>query len=76
MPRYYFDIYDDQFTITDDQGEELAGLEPAKKHAIEVAASVGKDIFPKGHSKVTVIVRDDERPVFEATVFVQTSVAA
>ena len=75
MPRYYFDIYDDQFTISDDLGEELAGFEPAKTHAVGIATSVAKDIFPKGHSKVRVVVRHEAHPIFEAAVLLTTTTA-
>ena len=68
MPRYYFDIHDDQFSTIDDTGAELVGVEAAKAHAIRVAASVAQDIFPRGQRELVVAVRDAEKPVFSAKV--------
>jgi uncharacterized protein DUF6894 len=68
MPRYYFDIHDDQFSTIDDAGAELVGMEAAKAHAIRVAASVAQDIFPRGCHEVAVAVRVAEKPVFSAKV--------
>ena len=74
MARFYFDIVDDTFSITDTDGEELADFEAARHHAIATAAAVARDTFPtRADGKVAVTVRTEDRTLFEATVLLQTA---
>lgn len=73
MPRYFFDLDDDQLSTTDDHGEDFPGLEAAERNAIAVATSVARDLFPSGGNRVTVRIRDQATAVFEATVSLTTS---
>lgn len=68
MPRYYFDIDDDQYSIADTDGADLPGPEAAKREAIAIATSIARDIFPSGGAKVSVSVREQEERLFTATV--------
>lgn len=69
MPRYFFDIDDDQYSIQDIHGSDLPGPDAAKKEAIMVATSIARDIFPSGGgARVSVKVRDERDPLFLATV--------
>ena len=69
MPRYYFDIDDDQYSIADFHGADFSGPEAAKKEAIIIATSIARDMFPSGGgAKVSVSVRDEEERLFTATV--------
>ena len=72
MPRYYFDINDDQFSIVDTHGTDLSGLEAAKKEAVMIATSIARDIFPSGGgASVRINVRDEHTRLFTATVALQ-----
>jgi uncharacterized protein DUF6894 len=74
MARFYFDVEDDRFSITDTDGEELADFEAARRHAIATAAAVARDTFPgRADGKVAVTVRTEDRTLFEATVRLQTT---
>ena len=42
--RYYFDIQDDFFSVSDDEGTEYASIEAAKREAIVTATSIAKDV--------------------------------
>jgi Domain of unknown function (DUF6894) len=70
--RYFFDIRDDFFAAEDDQGEELAGPDIARREAVKVATSIAEDLFVANGSEITVIVRDEERPLFEIIVNLRT----
>ena len=66
--RYFFDIEDDFLAVADSEGTEYASLEFATREAIIAATSVARDVFTSRGSQVTVIVRSEERPLFELTV--------
>jgi hypothetical protein len=73
MPRYYFDIQDDRLSTVDHEGEEFSGLEAARHNAIFTAASLAKDLFLSGGKQVTVSVRSDTEPLFDATIVLKIS---
>jgi hypothetical protein len=73
MPRYYFDIKDDRLSTVDHDGEEFPGLEAARHNAIFTAASLAKDLFLSGGREVTVFVRSETGPVFDATIVLTIS---
>ena len=66
--RYYFDIQDDFFAVSDDEGTEYASIEAARKEAIVTATSIARDVFTSKGSRVMVVVRSEDRPLFEMTV--------
>ncbi len=66
--RYFFDIRDDFYAAEDNDGEELAGIEAARREAVRVASSIAGDLFASEGSAITVTVRDENRPVFEVNV--------
>lgn len=43
--RYYFDVEDDFLAVSDSEGTEYAGLEPATREAIIAATSIARDVF-------------------------------
>jgi hypothetical protein len=68
MPRYYFDIRDNDGVVPDEDGTELEDITQAQ---IEAAASLAdvskefatKDFQPMGHS-LSIEVRDSNGPLF------------
>ncbi|KRR27636.1 DUF6894 family protein [Bradyrhizobium retamae] len=74
MPRYFFDIDDDQFSISDTVGLDCPSLEAASKEAVRVAACIAKDLFSSGAgTRITVRVRDIDQQVFEATLLLKVT---
>lgn len=66
--RYFFDIRDDFFAVCDSVGTEYSSIEAARKEAIVTATSIAKDVFTSKGSRVAIIVRTEDRPLFEMTV--------
>jgi hypothetical protein len=68
MPRYYFDVRDDDKVTTDDEGVLLDGIETVKKEAATALADIARDVIPGATRRVlTIEVRDDtKRPLLEA----------
>jgi hypothetical protein len=47
MPRYYFDLTDDDLSLADDEvGEELDHVEAARGHAMAVARELSRNRLP------------------------------
>jgi hypothetical protein len=69
VPRYFFDIEDDQLSFVDTEGSELADLDAAKREAITTASSIAKDLFTVGASESVVItLRQGSTIIFKASV--------
>jgi hypothetical protein len=69
VPRYFFDIEDDQLSVADSMGSDLADLDAAKREAITTAASIAKDLFPVGASEsVTITLRQGSAVILKTTV--------
>jgi hypothetical protein len=59
VPRYYFDVREGPRFIADPDGMEFPDLDAAEREATETAASIGRDLFPRGRARdVTVEVRN------------------
>lgn len=62
MPRFYFDVREGARFFHDEDGHECRDLDAAEREAAEAAASIGRDLLPKGDAReVTVEVRDEHR---------------
>jgi imidazolonepropionase-like amidohydrolase len=48
MPRYYFNIYDDDTTL-DEEGAELADEHAARAYAVQAARGLGAETAMHGH---------------------------
>lgn len=48
MPRYYFNIYNDDMTL-DDQGADLADEHAARAHAVKAVRSLAAATVQHGH---------------------------
>jgi hypothetical protein len=60
MPRYYFDIYDGEQSVADEDGMELDDIEASKREVRQVLASLARDVVRNGkHQSFTVNVRDE-----------------
>ena len=48
MPRFYFDVREGARFVPDDEGMEFPDLDAAEREAAVSAASIGRDLLPKG----------------------------
>ena len=58
MPHFYFDVWDGDRLVRDDDGLELASLEAAEREARRGAADMGRDSLLKDCPEISVQVRD------------------
>ena len=64
MPRYYFDLYDNDQLTTDDEGVELRDLYEAREQAQKVLPDITRDVMPDGDRRdLTVILRCHEKRI-------------
>jgi len=70
MPRYYFNIYNDEVTI-DEEGAEFAGPGAARDYAIEQARSLAADTVLRGYliAHHRLEIADERRQVIDAVHF-------
>jgi hypothetical protein len=60
VPRFYFDVHEGPHFVPDNDGMEFPDLDAAEREAAETAASIGRDLLPKGTARdVTIEVRDE-----------------
>ena len=60
MPRYYFDVYDGERSLTDEHGMELEDVDASKVEVRQVLADFARDVVRKGsHQSFAVNVRDE-----------------
>jgi hypothetical protein len=76
MPRYYFDIRDDDEVTFDEDGLEFDGLEDVKIQASRALTEIAKDVVPGSTRRVLAIeVRDEARqPLLEARLVFEIAV--
>ena len=61
MPRFYFDIREGPRFIPDNEGQEVPDLAAAEREAMAAAASMARDLLPKGRARaVTITVRNGQ----------------
>jgi hypothetical protein len=67
MPRYYFDVRNDEACSFDDDGLVLDGLQAALDQATRTLTEHAREVLPRVTRKVLAIeVRDEaKRPLFE-----------
>ncbi len=62
MPRFYFDVCEGTRFAPDEEGLEFPDLDAAEREAATAAASIGRDLLPKGDAReVTIEVLNDHR---------------
>ncbi len=60
MPRYFFDTYDGDVLVPDDEGQELEDLEAATAIAQEELPHMARDGLPDGDQRTFIVsVRDE-----------------
>jgi hypothetical protein len=55
VPRYFFDTYDGNLLVPDDEGQELEGLEAAKLVAEEALPQMAWDELPNGDQRTFIV---------------------
>ena len=70
MPLFHFDVREGVRFTPDEEGLEFPDIAAAEREAAETAASIGRDLLPKGSARaVTVEVRNQHgQRVVTATV--------
>jgi hypothetical protein len=60
MPRYYFDVWEDETLVRDEDGIEFASLEAAKAEALVALPAIAQGYLPKGgHKYIEIRVMDE-----------------
>jgi hypothetical protein len=60
VPRFYFDIRDNDKLTRDEDGVELDGVDAARREAAQTVAQMGKDVLPGTvHWELAIEVRND-----------------
>jgi hypothetical protein len=74
MPRFYFDVREGTRFSPDDEGLDYRDLDEAERVAAETAASIGRELLPRGDIReVMVEVRNEHKQrVLTATVTLQS----
>lgn len=69
MPRYYFDTFDGETLLRDDEGFEFHDLDAARAEAAFAIGEMARDAMPDGmHREFRIDVRDEGgRPVLRVT---------
>lgn len=72
MPRFYFDLRDDNGIAPDEEGLELSGLRAVQAEAAKSVADMARDAIiaapaTGGRQKMAIDVRDDKGPVMRVT---------
>ena len=70
MPRFYFDTYDGDLHVCDEDGLDLPNVEAVRVAALDALPAMARDVFPKSYSRLNMAtaVRDETgRLVFTAT---------
>jgi hypothetical protein len=69
MPRFHFHIIEDGRVIADEEGQELAETEAARREAVEAGASIARDAFIRGSAtQVVVEVRKGDEPFLKVSI--------
>lgn len=78
MPRFYFDIHDENGLISDEEGTELPDMDAARIEAVNSLSDITRDAAIKRRLQPLAIEVLDEnrRPVFRAAVEFSTNSAA
>ena len=69
MPRFYFDVRQDNQLVTDAEGEEHPNAAAAQREAALAVAHLSKELLRGEPGQLVVEVRDEEgRPVVRAKI--------
>lgn len=69
MPRFFFDVTDEDEEWTDPEGMELGTPQDARKEAIMALQGFVREIAPNGdHREISLVVKDERHtPILTAT---------
>ncbi|WP_440640785.1 DUF6894 family protein [Bradyrhizobium sp. PUT101] len=68
MPRYYFDMRDNDVFVADDEGLAFSSVDEVKAQATTALAELAKDVLPDSVLRTLAIeVRDDLGPVLRVS---------
>ncbi|MBR0706835.1 MULTISPECIES: DUF6894 family protein [Bradyrhizobium] len=69
MPRFHFDIHENGRVFPDEDGQDLASENDARKEALMTGASVARDAFVLGSARhVVVDVREEGAPFLKVSI--------
>ncbi|OPY96473.1 hypothetical protein A5906_04265 [Bradyrhizobium sacchari] len=69
MPRFHFDVHENGRVIPDEDGQELANQNDARKEAVMSGASIARDAFVSGSARQVVVdVREDGAPFLKVSI--------
>lgn len=68
MPWYHFDLWESDRIVIDDSGQELSGLDAARKKAIDVLGDAIRDhLSEDSPDRVAIDIRADSRFIMTAS---------
>jgi hypothetical protein len=69
MPRYYFDIRENDEIVVDELGMDFPDLQAAAIEAAQSLADMARDFLPGAECySLAIEVRDDDKPLFKAAI--------
>jgi hypothetical protein len=68
MPRFFFDIRDDDDTLVDEEGIDLPDLKAAQMEAAKSLTAMAADVQPEGSKVLAIDVRTAEGRVLTAAI--------
>jgi uncharacterized protein with GYD domain len=69
MPRFHFDISEDDHFTRDDEGQEFADIKAARSEAVKTGTSIARDSFMSGMADHVIInVRDDDAQLLKISI--------
>jgi hypothetical protein len=69
MPRYHFHIRENGRLIRDEEGQEFQDREAVRKEAVETGASIARDAFMSGSTRLVVVdVQRDEQTCLKVSI--------
>ena len=64
MPRFYFDVRDDEDLVRDDQGVEFSDIEAARSEAAVALAEMARDVLSRSpRRRMAIEVRTEGEPL-------------
>ena len=77
MTRYFFDTWDDDLFIEDDEGFEMPSLEAVRIEASRTLAELARDVIPRSIKRTLIVkARTADRSVLEARLVFEAFVLA
>ena len=69
MPKFHFDVHENGRVIPDEDGQNLANENDARKEAVMTGASIARDAFVAGSAQhVVVDVREEGAPILKVSI--------